>query len=478
MVETPSRLSSQEKPTNPQLIQGGMGVGVSDWKLARAVAIAGRELNKPVLGVISGTGLPIVMVNRIQAGEGEDTLRILQELNPEIAGEIVSRYVGPENVRRLAPKPEVLVGNNQKIKRFMTDLAIASAYTEVRLAKEGHNEPIGINILEKVQLMHLPTLFGAMLAGVDYVLIGAGIPNQIPKLLEDFADGQPASYSLDVLGSREKLVMTLDPRSYLQEGQRLKKPKFYPIVSHDILAKWLTSKVEVDGIIIEGPIAGGHNAPPRGKETDEHGKPIYGPRDAPDLQKIAELGIPFYLAGGTAEQLERALELGAAGIQVGTAFALCNESGLREDLKRRLREGIVKRSLKVETDFRASPTGFPFQVVELEGTLSDSDVYGERERICSLGYLVQAVVAANGEIVFRCPAEPVTIFERKGGKIEDTEGRKCLCNGLVSNIFTRQEPGIITLGKDLRPVAALAGRSEEPDYSYSAEKVVHLVFSA
>jgi NAD(P)H-dependent flavin oxidoreductase YrpB (nitropropane dioxygenase family) len=35
-----------------QLIQGGMGVGVSTWRLARAVAGAGEKLHKAVLGVV------------------------------------------------------------------------------------------------------------------------------------------------------------------------------------------------------------------------------------------------------------------------------------------------------------------------------------------------------------------------------------------------------------------------------------------
>ena len=46
--------------TIPPIIQGGMGVGISDWRLARAVSLRGQ------LGVVSGTALDTVMVRRLQ----------------------------------------------------------------------------------------------------------------------------------------------------------------------------------------------------------------------------------------------------------------------------------------------------------------------------------------------------------------------------------------------------------------------------
>jgi len=41
----------------------------------------------------------------------------------------------------------------------------------------------------------------------------------------------------------------------------------------------------------------------------------------------------------------------------------------------------------VFTDPIASPTGFPFKVVRMPGTLSEADPYAARTRICDLGYL-------------------------------------------------------------------------------------------
>jgi len=53
----------------PRLIQGGMGVGVSSWRLARAVASRGH------LGVVSGTAIDAVFVRRLQDGDPGGHLR-------------------------------------------------------------------------------------------------------------------------------------------------------------------------------------------------------------------------------------------------------------------------------------------------------------------------------------------------------------------------------------------------------------------
>ena len=53
----------------PQIIQGGMGVAVSDWRLARAVSQQGQ------LGVVSGTALDVVLARRLQLGDPEGHLR-------------------------------------------------------------------------------------------------------------------------------------------------------------------------------------------------------------------------------------------------------------------------------------------------------------------------------------------------------------------------------------------------------------------
>ncbi len=237
---------------------------------------------------------------------------------------------------------------------------------------------------------------------------------------------------------------------------------------------------------MEGPTAGGHNAPPRGNlQLNARGEPIYGPRDAPDLRVIGDLGRPFWLAGsyGDPQRVVEALEIGAAGVQVGTAFAYCNESGLDGEIRRRVMALSQAGPLHVKTDPLASPTGFPFKVLELAGSMSAEEVYEQRHRVCDLGYLRHAYKTADGTIGWRCGSEEVDAYVRKGGNLEDTHGRKCICNGLMANVGLAQirqhegaEKPLVTSGDDVRDVARFL---PAPDADgYSAEDVVAYLLSA
>ena len=117
-----------------------MGVGVSNWRLAQAVSKLGQ------LGVVSGTALDSVFVRRLADGD-------------------LGGYM--------------------------------------RRGRQGHKNPVGINYLEKVQIPHLASIYGAMLAGVGYVLMGAGIPLHIPGVLGAFAAQQAAEYRLAVTGAAQ-----------------------------------------------------------------------------------------------------------------------------------------------------------------------------------------------------------------------------------------------------------------------------------
>jgi len=135
----------------------------------------------------------------------------------------------------------------------------------------------------------------------------------------------------------------------------------------------------------------------------------------------------------------------------------------------------------VFTDPLASPTGFPFKVAQLQGSYSDPEVAKSRQRICDLGYLRDPYVAPSGNIGYRCSAEPVDIYVSKGGKIEDTVGRKCLCNALMANVGHQQtrkngtiEPPLVTIGDDLNTVAQFLAPGRD---SYGAADVVESLLS-
>jgi nitronate monooxygenase len=470
----------------PTIIQGGMGVGVSDWRLANAVARAGQ------LGVVSGTGVSSVLVRRLQDGDPDGAMRRALAHFPvaAVAERILEAYFIPggkpaEQSYRVVPM------YTERPAAELQLLTVAANFAEVWLAREGHQGVVGINLMEKIQLPNPASLYGAMLAGVDYVLMGAGIPREIPGILDRLAGHQAVELSLHVeqAGPDDAYALRFDPRALLPElgDAPLARPRFLAIIASTTLAIALAKKAtgRVDGFVIEGPTAGGHNAPPRGQlQLNERGEPIYGPRDEVDLEKIRALGLPFWLAGSYAspEHVQQALDVGAAGIQAGTIFALSAESGLSPTIRRTLLELITAGSGGILTDPLASPTGFPFKVADLPGSLSSPEVYAERPRQCDLGYLRTAYKREDGQLGFRCPAEPVATYVAKGGAEADTVGRKCLCNALFANIGMGQqrrgyaEQALVTLGDDTAGAAHLAalhadGYSAQDAVAYLLERV-------
>jgi NAD(P)H-dependent flavin oxidoreductase YrpB (nitropropane dioxygenase family) len=219
-------------------------------------------------------------------------------------------------------------------------------------------------------------------------------------------------------------------------------------------------------------------------QLNASGEPIYGPRDLPDLERFRQLGYPFWLAGSYwgPGKLDEALEQGATGIQVGTPFAFCEESGVDPELKQEVLRQVRDGKIDVFTDPLASPTGFPFKIVSLEGSASSPDVDQMRERVCDIGLLRQAYVRPDGTVGYRCASEAIDDYVRKGGKVEDTEGRKCICNGLLSTVGLGQtnrsgavEPPLVTAGDSL---AYLKSFLKPGSLSYTASDVIQILTSS
>lgn len=467
----------------PQIIQGGMGIAVSSWRLARAVSQAGG------LGVVSGTGLSFVLPARLNDGDPGGHIRAALEHFPDanVARAILDRYYIPGGKTANAPykRPPMYTLHPPT---HLDQLTVAANFVEVWLAKQGHAGAVGINLLEKVQLPTLASLYGAMLAGVDVVIMGAGIPMQVPGILDTFAGHGASAYRVDVAGAgkADDYAIPFDPAALFPRlAERvgpLARPQFYPVVSSLTLARALVKRASgaVNGFVVELPTAGGHNAPPRGDYAlNERGEPVYTQRDDVDPAAFAALGLPFWLAGGYGSPagLRAALDAGAVGVQVGTAFAYCAESGMDPALTAPVvAEVLAGAPPDVLTSARVSPTGFPFKVVGVPGTASEPDVYAARERVCDMGYLRTAVVMADGGVNYRCAAGPVGGFVKKGGDPAETAGRVCLCNQLAAAAGMPQvraggyvEPPIVTSGDDLPNIAQFvpAGQS-----SYTAADVV------
>ncbi|PWU21193.1 MAG: 2-nitropropane dioxygenase [Bdellovibrio sp.] len=470
---------------HPLLIQGGMGIGVSNWRLARVVSQLGH------LGVVSGTAINSVLARRLQDGDvGGHVRRALKAFPaPAIAEKILAKYFLEEGRPATQPYKGVPMFSLRPSLDLL-QLTVVASFVEVFLAREDHQGLVGLNLLEKIQLPNLACLYGAILAGVHYVIMGAGIPREIPGALDLLSQNKKAELRITVDGG-EPAIMEFDP-AVVMDGQArtsLRRPFFLPIVSSSTLAMTLKKKATgaVNGFVVEHHVAGGHNAPPRGPlRLNGLGEPVYGQRDEVAFAEMVALDLPFWFAGqaATPEKFHEIRQAGAQGIQVGTLFAFCDESGLDPALREKTLRAIATQKPPeggwVYTDARSSPTGFPFKVVRMSGTASESEVFEGRRRCCDLGYLRTCYKKEDGSIGERCPAEPVADYLRKGGAVEDTVGRKCLCNFLMTDIGLGQvrsggvEPPLLTAGDDLNFVSRMLSDGRT---SYSAKDVVDYLFS-
>ena len=103
-----------------------------------------------------------------------------------------------------------------------------------------------------------------------------------------------------------------------------------------------------------------------------------------------------------------------------------------------------------------------------------------RTRVCDIGGLRTPYVRPDGKLGYRCPAEPVAAYVEKGGRIEDTVGRRCLCNALTANVGHAQVradgavvPPLLTSGDDLATIGGfLAGRTR-----YSVDDVLEYLLA-
>jgi nitronate monooxygenase len=491
-----------------KLIQGGMGVYVSNWRLAQAVAAARPGAT---VGTVSGTALDVVYVRLLQLGDpGGHARQALAALDAtygvHIGARICERFFveggKAANARfRSAPMHVVHAADGGLLRSVpgsaglvpialppdVIELLIATGFAEVWLAKQGHTGKIFINFLNKIELPLIYTMYGAMLAGVDGVIVGAGNPEGLPEVCARLANHEPITHPVSVLyrAAGEEFALSFDPHRVAGgelTAAPLRRPAFLAIVSLEDLVQALVQSQSraPDGFIIENFRAGGHNANPVGPlRRDELGQPIYGPKDNPDLAAIRAAGKPFWLAGGygSREKLAEAQQLGANGVQAGSIFALAEESGMKPDYRTAILHGIKNGASDADLVRTTiySPTGFSFKVVQIKQTLSDQEVYEDRRRVCDIGMLQQIGLSSASEdgtraVFQRCPAGPVDAYVERRGLARNTDERRCLCNGLLACVGLGQvkeqdgeqyeEPAIVTLGDHLDGVRRLSRQGQ------------------
>ena len=99
----------------PKIIQGGMGVGVSNWRLANAVSKLGQ------LGVVSGTALDSLFVRRLSDGDlGGDMRRGLDAFPfPEMAKRVWDEYYIPGGRAAGVPYPLMPMHQRRELRKVI-----------------------------------------------------------------------------------------------------------------------------------------------------------------------------------------------------------------------------------------------------------------------------------------------------------------------------------------------------------------------
>ena len=114
-----------------------MGVGVSNWRLARRVAESGE------FGVVSGTGIDTVVVRELQRGDPHGRLRVLQDYpDQDVVAHLSERFYVPGGLASGEPF-RLLPMHSFHGSTLSQRMLSAATYSEVALARQGHTERTG-----------------------------------------------------------------------------------------------------------------------------------------------------------------------------------------------------------------------------------------------------------------------------------------------------------------------------------------------
>ena len=209
---------------------------------------------------------------------------------------------------------------------------------EVKKARQlANGGVIAVNIMVATQ-DYEEYVKAAVDAEVDLIISGAGLPMQLPKLVE---------------GSAVKIAPIVSSKNALAVITKYWKKKF------DRLP---------DLVVIEGPQAGGHLGFTRA-QIEEYTKEEYDKEIVKIVELVGELeaqyevSIPVVVAGGiySKEDMEHYLALGANGVQMGTRFVTTIECDASDSYKQAYLDATKEDIVIVD-----SPVGMPGRAIRNE----------------------------------------------------------------------------------------------------------------
>lgn len=259
-----------------------------------------------------------------------------------------------------------------------------ATYEEVSLAKAAGGYA-GINIMVALVRDYENSVKGALDAGADFIISGAGLPLNLPAI------------------------------------QKPKDTALIPIVSSAralelICKKWERLGYRPDAVVLEGPLAGGHLGF-KIDQVDLESNKLENLLPPVKEMAIKYGNIPIIVAGGiySHEDIKSFIRMGADGVQMGTRFLATTESSASPEYKKSVVDS--KEEDIIVANKPGSPCGLPFRVIK-QSPMYMSALKKLRQPKCDKGY----VLLKDEEGKFsRCPAK------------ESNENHFCICNGLLSS---------------------------------------------
>ncbi len=213
--------------------------------------------------------------------------------------------------------PDLMAGTGKSRDKTLIDKANLTALDrEIKAALQlaGGQGMVGVNIMRAVA-EYAAYVRQACESGAQAVVVGAGLPLDLPELAADHPD------------------VALMPILSDARGVAL------------VLKKWMRKNRLPDAIVIENPRhAAGHLGAARMEDVDQPHFAFPAVLEA-SQQVLRELGleresIPLVAAGGinSHEQVRALLAMGASAVQLGTAFAVTTEGDAHVNFKKVLAE--------------------------------------------------------------------------------------------------------------------------------------------
>jgi nitronate monooxygenase len=273
------------------IVQGGMGIGISGHKLAGTVAALGG------VGTLSSVDL--------------------RRHHPDLM----------DKTRDLAPGQAAKDGINA------ANLIAIEREIGAARAVSGGKGLLAINVMRAVT-EYASSVTRALECGIDAVVVGAGLPLDLPDLAKD----HPDTLLIPILSDARGVQL--------------------------LVKKWERKKRLPDAIVIEHPrLAGGHLG--AAKVADLNDPRFDFENVLPQVRQFLkdagiEKDIALIAAGGISsfEDIARLQDLGASAVQLGTAFAVTQESDAHAAFKQVLADATPEDMMEF-----TSVAGLPARAV-------------------------------------------------------------------------------------------------------------------